>query len=52
LAFNLRQTHDYGEMVQVDQATAEQTLADAKQFVDAIETHLYSAGYLTSKKTK
>ena len=47
LAFNLRQTHDYKEMTEVDQPTAESTLTDAKTFVDAIEAYLRSNGYLT-----
>jgi len=50
LAFNLRQTLDYGEMTQIDQPTVEQTLAEAKLFVEAIETYLYSTGYLTPRK--
>jgi uncharacterized protein (UPF0332 family) len=48
LAFNLRQTHDYKEMVEVDQPTAAGTLADAKTFVEAIETYLSTNGYLTT----
>jgi len=46
LAFDLRQTHDYGEMTQVDRLTAERTLADAQAFVTAIESHLRSVGHL------
>ena len=45
LAFNLRQTHDYGEMVEIDLPTASQTLSNAREFVDAVETFLVSAGY-------
>jgi uncharacterized protein (UPF0332 family) len=48
LAFNLRQTQDYQEMTEVDQLTAAGTLADAKTFVEAIETYLRSNGYLTT----
>lgn len=48
LAFNLRQTQDYKEMTDVDQLTAAGTLADAKTFVEAIETYLRSNGYLTT----
>lgn len=46
-AFNRRQTHDYGEMIEVDQTTAEETLAEARTFVDAVETYLYTSGFLT-----
>jgi uncharacterized protein (UPF0332 family) len=48
LAFNQRQTHDYGEMVAVDLQIAEVTLADARTFVAAIESYLYSTGSLTT----
>ncbi len=47
LAFNLRQTQAYKEMVDVDQATAETTLSDAKIFVDMLKTYLQTNGYLT-----
>lgn len=47
LAFTLRQTHDYKEMTEVDELTAKGTLADAKTFVEAVETYLRSHGYLT-----
>lgn len=50
LAFNLRQTHDYGELVEIDRPTAEQTLLNASDFVEAIETYLYSEGHLASGK--
>ncbi|MCB9078611.1 MAG: HEPN domain-containing protein [Anaerolineaceae bacterium] len=46
LAFNLRQTQDYGEMVDLDPETAEQALANAKKFVDAVETYLVTTGSL------
>jgi uncharacterized protein (UPF0332 family) len=45
LAFNLRQTHDYGEMVEIDLPNARQTLSNAREFVDAVETFLVSAGH-------
>jgi len=48
LAFDRRQTHDYGEMVEIDQQIAEETLAEAKSFVAAIESHLRSIGHLTT----
>jgi uncharacterized protein (UPF0332 family) len=47
LAFDRRQTHDYGEMTQINHQIAEETLTEAKNFVAAIEAHLRSAGYLT-----
>ncbi len=46
LAFDRRQTHDYGEMAEVDRQIAEETLADARGFVAAIESYLRSAGHL------
>ena len=48
LAFNLRQRHDYQEMIEVERPMAESTLAEARTFVDAIETYLRSTGYLTT----
>lgn len=45
LAFDRRQTHDYGEMVQVHRSIAEETLVDAKTFVAAVESHLHSPGH-------
>ena len=47
LAFNLRQTYDYGELVEIDRPTAEQSVVDARVFVEAIETYLVSGDYLT-----
>lgn len=48
LGFNLRQTHDYGEMVEIDRPTAQQSLTNAREFVEAVETYLYAEGYLTA----
>ena len=48
LAFDLRQTHDYGEITEIDQVTAQETLSNAKTFISAIETYLCSDGYLTT----
>jgi uncharacterized protein (UPF0332 family) len=42
LAFDRRQTHDYGEMIQMDLQTAEETLAGAKVFVVQVKTYLQS----------
>lgn len=47
LGFNLRQAHDYGEMVEIDRPTAEQSLANAREFVAAVETYLYTEEHLT-----
>ena len=48
LAFNRRQTHDYGEMTQVNHQIAAESLTDAQTFVAAIEAHLRSEGHLTA----
>ena len=48
LAFDRRQTHDYGEMTQVNHQIAEETLADAQAFVAAIESYLRSVGHLAA----
>jgi uncharacterized protein (UPF0332 family) len=44
LAFDRRQTHDYGEMTPVSHQIAQETLDEAKTFVTAIEAHLRSTG--------
>ena len=46
LAFNRRQTHDYGEMIDIDQQLAEEAVTEAKAFVAAIETYLQTEGFL------
>lgn len=46
LAFDRRQTHGYGELVEEDPETVRKTLDDAKVFVSALETYLRSSGYL------
>lgn len=46
LAFERRQTHDYGELVPITGEIAAESLADARTFVDAVESHLRSIGYL------
>ncbi len=48
LAFDRRQTHDYGEMVQVNRPVAEETLVDARTFAAAVESHLRSLGYFAA----
>ncbi len=40
IAFDRRQTYDYGEMIEIDEATAQETLDNAKTFVREIETYL------------
>lgn len=45
LAFDRRQTHDYGEMVPITWQIAEETLSDAKAFVAALESYLRSIGH-------
>jgi uncharacterized protein (UPF0332 family) len=45
LAFDLRQTYDYGEFVAMDETKSQETLNDANTFVATIETHLRSLGY-------
>jgi len=49
VAFDRRQTHDYGEMVAVNRQIAEESLADARIFVAAIESHLRSMGHLAAE---
>lgn len=46
LAFDLRQKHDYGEMISLTQEIAGEALQDARTFVLAIDTHLRQAGHL------
>ncbi len=46
LAFDLRQTHDYGELIEIDKEVVQETLDDAKAFISAVESYLRSSGYL------
>ena len=46
LAFDRRQTHDYGELVQVSRAMAEETVVHAMGFVAAVNQYLRSQGHL------
>ena len=50
LAFNRRQTQDYGEMVETDQEIARETLDNATSFVSALEEYLESSGFLASSE--
>ena len=43
LAFECRKTQDYGEFILVDESIAQETLADATEFVEAIESYLVSS---------
>lgn len=47
-AFDLRQTYDYGERIEVDKTLAEKTLNSAKNFISTIENYLISRGYLSN----
>ena len=46
LAFDHRQTHDYGELIEIDEEVAQETLNDSKAFISAVESYLHSTGYL------
>lgn len=46
LAFDYRQTHDYGEMIEIEKDTAKKVLEDSKEFVKEVESYLISQGYL------
>ena len=46
LAFDRRQTHDYGELTEMDEQTVKETLNDAKVFISAVESYLHSTGQL------
>jgi len=51
LAFDRRQTHDYGEMVPATRQIAEETLEGARTFVAAIEAYLHATGYFAGAST-
>lgn len=46
LAFDRRQTHDYGELIEIDKDTAQKILDDARLFIKEIESYLNNQGYL------
>jgi len=46
VAFDRRQTHDYGEVSQIDEPIAQEALNDAKVFISTVESYLQSAGHL------
>ena len=49
LAFDRRQTHDYGEIIEIDRQVAEEALAGARTFVRSVEDYLRLTGYLLSQ---
>jgi len=46
LAFDRRQTHDYGELLEIDKQMAQETLNDAQVFISTVDSYLHSAGHL------
>jgi uncharacterized protein (UPF0332 family) len=46
LAFDRRQIHDYGEMIDLDAATSDEAIADATRFVAAVRQYLTDQGML------
>lgn len=40
LAFDRRQTHDYGELIEIGEQIAQESLNDAKAFVSTVESYL------------
>jgi len=46
LAFDRRQIHDYGEMVDIDGGDSDEAIADATRFVDAVRKYLSDLGML------
>jgi uncharacterized protein (UPF0332 family) len=52
LAFDRRQTHDYGEMVPLTHEDAAAAVAEARVFVAAVENFLRSSGNLPDQATE
>ena len=46
MAFDRRQSYDYGEIIEVDEPTTQESVDHAKTFVSEIEKYLHSQGYL------
>ncbi len=46
LAFDRRQTHNYGELIDIDNDTAQGILENAKRFITEVESYLERQGYL------
>ncbi len=49
IAYDRRQTYDYGEFTAIDERASQETLKNANAFVSAIETYLCSSGHLKIK---
>jgi uncharacterized protein (UPF0332 family) len=43
LAFDRRQTHDYGEMIQIDRQITDEALVNARTFVLQVEAYLHDS---------
>jgi uncharacterized protein (UPF0332 family) len=50
LAFDRRQTHDYGEIIEIDRQVAEEALAGARTFVRSVEDYLRLTGHLVAQQ--
>jgi len=48
MAFERRQTYDYGENISIDESIAQETLDQARTFVAEIEKYLRSQGYMAT----
>ena len=46
LAFDQRQTYDYGEMVEIEPDASDDTIASARSFVASVEQYLREQGLL------
>jgi len=46
LAFERRQVHDYGELIEIDLDEAKNALDDAQKFIEGVQAYLISEGYL------
>ncbi len=46
LAFDRRQTHNYGELIDIDKDAAQGILENAKRFITEVESYLERQGYL------
>ena len=46
LAFDRRQTHDYGELTEINEQIAQETLNNAKVFISTVESYLHSTSHL------
>ena len=46
MAFDQRQTYDYGEMVEIEPDASDDTIASARSFVASVEQYLREQGLL------